>query len=322
MAKVYVTRRIPQAGIDMLAEKYEVEVSPHDRPLTRDELLSAVDGADAVVTLLTDRIDAEVFDAAKRAKGFANYAVGYNNMDVAEATKRKIPLSNTPGVLTDATADMAWALLFSVARRIVESDAHMRSGEWGGWGPLQFLGGDITGRTLAIIGAGRIGTAMALKSAGFGMNVLYVDEYKNEVLESKIGAKQSSLDEAIETADFISVHVPLLPETTHLFGAEQFAKMKESAYLINTSRGPVLDEAALVEALRKGEIAGAGLDVYEKEPEAAPGLSDLPNVVMTPHIASATKQTRDDMATLAAQNIIAMIEGSEPPTCVNPEVLA
>ncbi len=322
MAKVYVTRQIPWAGIDLLAEKYDVEVSPHDRPLTREELLAAVADADAVLTLLTDRIDAEVFDAAPKAKGFANYAVGYNNMDVVEATKRRIPLSNTPGVLTDATADMAWALLFSVARRVVESDAHMRSGAWQGWGPLQFLGGDVTGRTLAVIGAGRIGTAMALKSTGFSMKVLYVDEHKNTVLESKLGARKVLLEEALAAADYVSVHVPLLPETTHLFGGDQFAQMKDTAYLINTSRGPVIDEQALVEALQSGEIAGAGLDVYDKEPVAAPGLSDLANVVMTPHIASATTQTRDDMSTLAAKNIIAMIEGTKPPTCVNPEVQA
>lgn len=318
---VFITRMIPRAGIDVLrAAGVEVKINPHDRPLSREELLSEVSGAEAVLCLLTDRIDADVFDAAPSIKGFANYAVGYDNMDVPEATRRGVPLSNTPGVLTDATADLAWALLFAVARRVVESDLVLRSGEWEGWGPLQFIGGDITGRTLGVIGAGRIGTAMALKSRGFAMTVLYTGTRRNAVLEDTLGARLVSLEELLADSDFVSVHVPLNESTRHLIDRRALDRMKESAYLINTSRGPVIDESALVEALREGVIAGAGLDVYEKEPFPAPGLVELPNVVITPHVGSATRQTRDDMATMAARNILAMLAGKKPESCLNPEL--
>ena len=273
--KVYVTRKIPQAGIDFLKEEFNVKVNPEDRPLSRDELLTNIKGYDGVLCLLTDKIDDEVFDAAPTVKGFANYAVGYDNIDVKAATKRRIPVSNTPGVLTDATAEMAWALMFSAGRRIVESDAFMRSGKWEGWGPLQFIGGDITGKTLGVVGAGRIGTAMALKSAGFGMNVLYYDGFENKVLEDKLNAVKVGFDELIEKSDYISIHVPLLSETKGLFDSNVFKKMKKSAYLINTARGPIVNEADLVEALKSGEIAGAGIDVFEKEPLAAPDLQNF-----------------------------------------------
>lgn len=320
MAKIYVTRRIPDAGLDLLRQHADVEVSPHDRPLTRAELIEAIQDADGVLSLLTDRIDGELMDAAPRVKGYANYAVGYDNMDVPAATARGIPLSNTPGVLTDATAGMAWALLFAVARRVVESDRFMRSGRWEGWGPLQFIGGDITGATLGIVGAGRIGTAMALGSRGFAMKVLYADEFPSDVLEKELGAKKVPLPELLAAADHVSVHVPLMAQTRHLMNEQTLALMKPTAYLINTSRGPVIDEAALVDALRERVIAGAGLDVYEDEPEMAPGLAELDNVVVTPHVASATRRTRDDMATLAARNVLAMAEGRRAETCINPEV--
>ena len=318
--RVYVTRRIPDAGLAVLRERFEVSMNTEDRPLTREELIANIGEVDGVLTLLTDRIDGELMDASPRVKGYANYAVGYDNMDVAAATARRIPLSNTPGVLTDATADMAWALLFASARRVVESDTVMRGGRWPGWGPLQFIGGDITGATLGIIGAGRIGSAMALKSRGFQMRVLYTDACPSEVLEREVGARRVELDELLAESDFVSVHVPLLPETRHLMNARTLRQMKPSAYLINTSRGPVIDEAALVDALRSGVIAGAGLDVYESEPKMAPGLAELPNVVITPHVASATKRSRDDMATLAARNLIAMVDGRRPETCINPEI--
>ncbi len=318
--RVYVTRLIPQNGIEVLKKSCEVEVNPHDRPLTREELFEKVKGRDGILCLLTDRIDAEVYEAAQGVKGFANYAVGYNNLDVEEATKRGIPISNTPGVLTDATAEMAWTLLFAVSRRVIESDRFMRSGQWEGWGPLQYIGGDVTGQTLGIVGAGRIGTAMALKSRGFNMRVLYTDATRNDTLEQEVGAEQVELEPLLELADFVSIHVPLLPETTHLFGKEQFQTMKHSAYLINTSRGPVVNEAELVEALKNGEIAGAGLDVYEFEPNMAEGLKDLKNIVVTPHTASATKSSREGMARLAAENLLAMLEGREAPNCVNPQV--
>jgi len=321
--KVYVTRRIPDAGLDMLAAHCDVAVNPEDRALARDELLAAVAGVHGVVGLLTDRIDGEFFDAAPNLKGYANYAVGYDNIDVAEATRRGLPVSNTPDVLTEATAELAWALLFAAVRRVVESDAVMRSGKWPGWGPLQFIGGDVTSKTLGIVGAGRIGTAMALMSRGFNMRVLYTRASgPNEVLDRELTARHVGLDELLAESDFISIHVPLTDRTRHMFDARAFSRMKQRAVLINTSRGPVVDEAALVAALQSGDIAAAGLDVYENEPAMAPGLAECPNAVILPHIGSATRSSRDGMAVLAAENLLAMLKGSTPPTCLNPEVLS
>jgi glyoxylate reductase len=318
--KVYVTRAIPEEGIELLEKHCDVEVNREDRPLTREELLKNVRGRDGVVSLLTDRIDSEVYETARGIRGFANYAVGFDNIDVGEATRRKIPVSNTPGVLTDATAEMAWALLFSVSRRVVESDRLIRSGNWKGWGPLQFIGGDVAGKTLGIVGAGRIGTAMALKSKGFAMKVIYSDEFTNATIEEELGARRVPLSELLGESDFISIHVPLMAETRHLFNADIFKKMKRTAYLINTSRGPVVNEAELVEALKNRVIAGAGLDVYEFEPEIAAGLADLDNVVITPHTASATVSSRTNMALKAAENLLAMLKGERPPDCLNPEI--
>jgi glyoxylate reductase len=318
--KVYVTRRIPEAGLALLRERFELGMNEEDRPLARGEFLQAIGDADAVLCLLTDKVDAEAMEAARRARGFANYAVGFDNIDVAEATRRGLPVSNTPDVLTDATAEMAWALLFAVARRIVESDAVMRSGAWKGWGPLQFIGGDVAGKTLGVDGGGRIGQAFARKSRGFDMPILYADERPSEVMERELGARRVGLDELLAEADFVSLHVPLMPSTRHLIDAAALRKMKKSAYLVNTARGPVVDEAALVEALRSGIIAGAGLDVYEDEPRAAPGLAGLSNVVMAPHTASATVSSRNGMAVKAARNIIAMVAGEKAPDCLNPAV--
>ncbi len=319
---VYVTRRIPRPGIDLLEESCDiVEINPEDRVLPKRELVDRIAGRDGVLCLLTDRIDREVLEAARGVKIFANYAVGYDNIDVEAATELGIMVTNTPGVLTDATADMAWALLFAIARRIVESDRFTRERKFKGWGPMLFLGGDITGRTLGIIGAGRIGTAMALKSRGFHMRVLYSDVARNEVLESALGAERADLGTLLRESDYISIHVPLTGETRHLIGERELGLMKETAYLINTSRGPVVDERALVRALREGEIAGAALDVYEDEPRLAPGLAELDNVVLTPHIASATVETREKMAVMAAENLLAGLRGERPPNLVNPEVL-
>jgi glyoxylate reductase len=320
MTRIYVTRRIPEAGLELLRQRYEVALNEEDRPVTREELLSGVREADGVLCLLTDRIDGEVMAAAAHAKGFANYAVGYDNIDVVEATRRGLPVSNTPGVLTDATAEMAWTLLFAVARRIVESDGVMRSGHWKGWGPLQFVGGDVTGKTLGVIGGGRIGQAFALKSRGFDMPVLYTDDRSNEVLEQELGARRVDLTELLRESDFVSIHVPLTPATRHLIDQHALRRMKRTAYLINTARGPVVDELALVEALRDGLIAGAGLDVYEEEPRMALGLAGLPNVVLAPHTGSATVSSRNNMALKAASNLIAMIEGERAPDCLNPQV--
>ncbi|MCJ2164468.1 MULTISPECIES: D-glycerate dehydrogenase [unclassified Pseudodesulfovibrio] len=320
--KIYITRRIPQAGIDLLRRVADVEINPVDAPLPRKQLLEKAAGCDGVMGLLTDRIDAEFFDAATNLKGYANYAVGFDNIDVPEATRRGLPVSNTPGVLTNATAECAWALIFSVARRVTETDRIMRSGSWTGWGPMQFIGGDISGKTLGIVGAGRIGTATALMSRGFGMNVLYTSSSnrKNGVLESEMNAKLVSFDQLLTKSDFISIHTPLTPQTRHLFDASAFSRMKKTAYLVNTARGPIIKEDDLVAALRAGEIAGAGLDVFENEPAMAPGLAQLDNVVVLPHIGSATASSRTDMATLAARNLIAMLKGQKPETCLNPEI--
>jgi len=318
--KVYVTRMLPDAGIELLRKHCDVDVNPDDRPLAREELLARARDYDGILSLLTDRIDAEMFDAAPDIKGFANYAVGFDNIDVPEATRRGVPVSNTPGVLTDATSEMAWALLFAVARRVVESDGFLRADKWEGWGPLQFIGGDVTGKTLGIVGAGRIGTAMALKSQGFAMNVLYCDEITNHTLEDTLKARKSPFDEVLRKSDFISVHVPLLPSTRHLFNTETFHAMKPTAYLINTSRGPVVNEKDLVAALNDKVIAGAALDVFEFEPKMIEGLSDCTNVVVTPHTASATISSRTNMALKAATNLIAMVTGERAPDCLNPEV--
>jgi glyoxylate reductase len=320
--RVYVTRLIPQAGIDLLQETCEVEINPEDRPLTRAELLARVADVDGVIGLMTDRIDAEIFEAAGALRGYANFAVGYDNIDVAEATRRRIPVSNTPGVLTLATAELAWALLFAVARRLVATDRIMRSGTWPGWGPLQFLGLGVTGKTLGIVGAGRIGKAMALMSRGFKMRVLHTNASGREdpTLKAELGARLVSFEELLAEADFISIHTPLTPATRHLFRAETLARLKPTAILINTARGPVIKEDDLVAALRSGRIAGAGLDVYEFEPRMAEGLAELDNAVITPHIGSATTSSRTGMSLLAARNLLAMLRGERPESCLNPEL--
>jgi len=319
---VFVTRRIPQPGLDILAKYCDpLEVNPDDRVLAKEELIQAVRDRDGVLCLLTDKVDSEVIAAANKVRIFANYAVGFDNIDVTAATKRGILVTNTAGVLTDATADFAWALLFAIARRVVEADKFVRGGQFKGWAPMLFLGADIVGRTLGIVGAGRIGTAVALKSAGFNMAVLYTDAHPNPTLEEKVGAKQVALEELLRESDFISLHVPLLPETRHLIGEKQLRLMKKTAYLINTSRGAVVDEEALVRALKNGDLAGAALDVYENEPHVHPGLLELDNVVVAPHIASATTETRARMAVMAAENLIAGLQGRVPPNLVNPEVL-
>lgn len=319
---VYVTRMLPQPVIDLLGQHCDVGVNTSDRVLLREELMEKVSGRDAVLCLLTDTIDAKVMDAAgPKCRIFANYAVGYNNVDIGEATKRGIIVTNTPGVLTDATADLAWALLFAVSRRVVESDRFTRQGRFTGWGPMLYLGLDITGKTLGVIGAGRIGKNFAKKASGFDMKILYNDTAPDPVFEKQTGGRFVDKETLIRESDFISLHVPLLPETRHLISGREFGLMKETAVLINTSRGPVVDEKALVEALREKRIWGAGLDVYEDEPALSPGLASLDNVVVLPHIASATIETRSNMGLIAARNIIACMKGGKPETCVNPEVL-
>lgn len=315
---VYVTRRIPDESIRLLKDACDVvDVNPNDRALTRAEFLEAVQGRDGVLCLLTETVDDEVLDAAAGVRGIANYAVGFNNIDVDACTRRGIPVSNTPDVLTDTTADLAWALMFAVARRIVEGDRFVRAGKFKGWGPLMMLGDDLTGKTLGIVGGGRIGLATARRAAGFSMPVLYTSRNRHEDIEA-IGAQYCSLDELLQSSDFVSVHVPLTPKTTHLISSRELDMMKSTAYLINTARGPIVDEKALVSALRNGIIAGAGLDVFEREPELEPGLVDLDNAVIVPHVGSGTVATRIKMGNMAATNLIAMVQDEDPPNCVNP----
>lgn len=320
--RIIVTRRIPDAGLRLLEPVGDVWVNPEDRPMTRDELLTQAATADGVIGLLTDRIDAVFFDAAPRLRGYANYAVGFDNIDVTEATRRGVPVSNTPDVLTVATAEMAWALLFAVARQVVTGDAVLRAGTWDGWGPLQCIGQELTGKTLGIFGPGRIGTAMAKMSRGFDMPILYCGGRRpNETLERDFGARRVSFETLLAASDIISIHAPLTPDTHHAFDAAALAKLKPTAILLNTGRGPIIDENALVAALTAGRLGGAGLDVFEFEPRLAEGLAALPNVVITPHTGSATQTARDGMAELAARNLMAMLAGETPPTCLNPDVL-
>jgi glyoxylate reductase len=320
-SNVYVTRKIPEESIEILRAACDiVDINPHDRALSRDEFLSEIEGRDGLLCLLTETVDDEALDAAKGVRGIANYAVGYNNIDVPAATRRGIPVSNTPGVLTDTTADLAWGLMFAVARRIVESDCFMREGRFHGWDPLMLLGTDITGKTLGILGGGRIGAATARRAAGFSMPVVYHSRNRHPEIEG-LGAEYRSMDALLQESDYVSIHTPLTDETTHLIGSRELGLMKPSAFLINTSRGPVVDEAALVDALRRGKIAGAGLDVFEREPDMEPGLADLDNVVIVPHIGSGTVATRTAMGNMAATNLIAMLRGENPPDCVNPDYL-
>ena len=320
---MHVTRQIPEEGINILKKFCQtVEVNPHDRPLTYDELFRQVKGRDAILTMLSDKIDAHLINKATNLRIIANYAVGYDNVDVKAATAKGIVVTNTPGVLTDSTADMAWALLFAIVRRIVEGDRLTRAGKFTGWAPMMLLGGDFIGKTLGLIGAGRIGTAMALRSRGWCMKVLYTTQSnRNSVLEEMLGAKRVDLETLLRGSDFVSIHTPLTEKTKHLISAKALSQMKRTAYLINTARGAIIDEAALVNALKNKQIAGAGLDVYEEEPRLKPGLAELNNVVLAPHLGSATIETRTKMAIMAAENIIAVLSGQKPKNCVNPEVL-
>lgn len=321
MFKVYVTRMIPEEGIELLKKYCEVEINPEDRPLKREELLDVIKDKDAVVTQLNEKVDAEFFDSAKNLKIVANYAVGFDNIDLKEATKRRIYVTNTPDVLTNATAELAWALLFTAARRVVEADKFTREGKFTGWAPNLFLGKAVTGKTLGVIGAGRIGQAFAKMSKGFEMKILYTANTPKEEFEKETGAKYVDLETLLKESDFVSLHVPLTPHTRHLIGEKELKLMKKTAILINTARGPVVDEKALVNALKNKDIYAAGLDVYEKEPEITEELKALDNVVILPHIGSATDEARRDMAVLVAQNIIDVIEGRTPRTLVNKDIL-
>lgn len=322
MALIYITRRIPENGITVLTEKgHEVDISVEDRPLTKEELLNALSQKpyDAVVCLLTDNITDEVFAVVPTAKIFANYAVGFNNIDCAAAKKRGVIVTNTPGALTDTVAEHTIGMLLAITSRLAEGDRFMRKGLYTGWAPMLLLGDEVKGKTLGLIGAGRIGARVAhIAHHGLGMKIVYTDMAPIAALETEMQAVfKKTPEEVLPESDMVSLHVPLLPTTQHLINADRLRLMKTSAYLINTSRGPVIDEAALVEALRSGVIKGAALDVFEQEPALAPGLAELENVLITPHIASATVGAREEMALLAARNVLAVLEGREPESPVS-----
>ncbi len=321
--KVYVTRKIPESGLQMLEEGCgEVYIRESEEPVSKDELIEDISNYRGLLCLLTDSIDSEVLEAATDLRIVANYAVGYDNIDVTAASRLGIMVTNTPGILSDTTADMAWALLMSCARRVVEADGFVRSGSFKRWEPKLLLGYDVNGKTLGIIGFGRIGRTLALRASGFNMRVIYHDiERAPEGVEEELGAEYVDLDSLIASADFISLHTPLTERTHHLIAKPQLEAMKPSAILINTSRGPVVDEAALSEALGAGGIAAAGLDVFEDEPKVNPELLDLTNIVLTPHIGSASIETRAKMSEMAARNILAAMKGETPPNLVNREAL-
>jgi len=313
--KVFITRKIPESGIKLLKKHFQVRVYPKNKVIPRAELIKGVKWCDALLCLLTDKIDSKVINSNPKLKIIANYAVGYDNIDVKAAGR--IPVTNTPGVLTDAVAEHTFALMLSISRRISESDAFTKAGKYKGWEPLLLLGSGIKGKTLGIIGSGRIGSGVAERAKGMGVKVIYTDVRRNASFEKKFSAHYVSFNNLLKQSDFITVHVPLLRSTRHLIGEKQLNMMKKTAYLINTSRGAVLDEKALVKALKVKKIAGAALDVFENEPKLSAGLSKLSNVILTPHTASATFEARSAMSELAAKSIIAALKGKVPPNVVN-----
>ncbi len=319
--RVFITRKVPEAGINLLKQHCQVKVHTGDGVIPRDELINGVKWGDALLCLLTDRIDEEVISANPNLRVIANYAVGFDNIDVKAATARSIAVTNTPEVLTDAVAEHTFALMMAIARRIPESDRFTRAGKYQGWEPMLLLGTELKGKTLGVIGLGRIGAGVAGRAAGgMGMNIIYNDTQRNLQFEETYQARFAQIDDLLREADFITIHLPLIPSTRHFIGRKQLELMKNTAYLINTSRGPVVDERALVDALKKKKIAGAALDVYEFEPELSAGLAELDNTVLTPHTASATYETRAAMSELAARNILDVLRGKEPQNLVNKEV--
>lgn len=320
MFKVFVTRKIPETGLQLLRKHFQVRVYAKDQVIPRKDLIRGVKWCDALLCLLTDKIDKEVIDANPRLQVISNVAVGFDNIDVKYATAKGIPVTNTPGVLTDAVAEHTFALMLAIARRIPESDRFTRAGKYQGWEPLLLLGTQLKGKTLGIVGLGKIGLGVAERARkGMGMKLVYYDVKRDPRFEQQYQARYAPLSELLRTADFVSLHVPLLPSTRHFIGKKELTLMKKTAYLINTARGPIVDETALVVALKKKQIAGAALDVYEFEPKLSAGLAKLENVVLTPHTASATIEARSAMAELAAQNILNVLQGKEPLALVNPE---
>jgi glyoxylate reductase len=320
---IFVSYPLPEKAIALARSRAQVDINTSTDPLPRDTLIARLSGRHGLISLITDIIDDALLAACPDLRVVANVAVGFNNVDVAAATRRGVVITNTPDVLTDTTADFAWALLMATARRVVEGDRYVRDGKWKQWEFSLLLGADVHGKTLGVVGFGRIGRAVARRAAGFDMRVLYQDAVQADpATERELKATRVDLPTLLRESDFVTLHTPLLAETRHLVDSAALRTMKRSAYLINAARGPVVDEEALVQALKEKWIAGAGLDVFEHEPEVHPDLMGLDNVVLAPHIASASHETRVKMTTLAVENCLAVLEGKTPPTPVNPEVLA
>jgi glyoxylate reductase len=319
---VFVTRRIPEAGVQLLRESCDVRQWDSDDVIPRNELLQKVADAEGLLCLLTERIDAELLDRAPKLKVAANMAVGFDNLDVAELTRRGVVGTNTPGVLTETTADFTWSLLMAAARRIPEGSRYVRDDRWKTWGPLLLLGQDVHHATIGIVGLGRIGQEVAKRATGFDMRILYYDAYRREDLEQQHGYTYVQMDELLRESDFVTLHVDLNPSTRQMINAAALATMKPTAVLVNAARGPIVDSMALHDALKNGTIAAAALDVTDPEPMSADHpLVSLDNCLIVPHIASASVRTRDQMSELAARNILAVLQGERPPTPVNPQVL-
>ena len=319
---IYITSEIPEKGLEILKKEFEIKTNNLGKSLSKNELIAEAKEADAILPLLSDEIDAQVMDQLENLKVIANYAVGYNNIDVQAATKRNIIVTNTPDVLTETTADLTWGLLLAVARRIVETDKILRNGNFEGWAPKVLLGKEVNHKTLGIIGLGRIGKSVAKRAQGFNMKVLYNKRNQlDEKTEEKLDVEYRDFENILKEADYISINTPLNESTYHLFGAKEFSLMKNDGILINTGRGPIINEKELVKALENEEIGGAGLDVYENEPEVEEGLLKFENVVLTPHIGSATYQARNKMAELAAKGAIAGYKRENIPNIVNKELL-
>jgi glyoxylate reductase len=321
--KVYVSRLIPQEGLDIVQAACVAEVNSDDKSLSQPELIDKVKGKEGLLCLLTDEINDAILAASPQLKVIANVAVGFNNIDVQAASRRKILVTNTPGVLDDTTADFTWCLLLASARRLAEAERYARAGKYTGWGITLLCGEDVFGKTLGICGLGRIGRGVAKRAKGFEMRILYADAVPApDEVECELGVQFVDKETLFREADFVTLHVPLLSETHHYVSVKELKLMKKTAHLINASRGPVIDELALVQALRERWIAGAGLDVYEHEPQLTPGLTELDNVTLAPHIASASVDTRTKMAVMAATSLVEALQGRRPPNLVNPEVLA
>ena len=319
--KILVTGRLPDFILNLLGEKCDVESNQFDRPMEDAVLRRSIADKEGLISMITDSVDSDLMDRAPRLRVISQMAVGFNNIDVRAATARGIPVTNTPGVLTDATAELAFSLLLAVARRVVEGDKMVREGRFQHWAPFLFLGTEVSGKTLGIVGMGRIGKAVAKRAGGFSMKVLYNNPSRlDPAEEEQLGAARRELGELLAEADFVSLHVPLTDSTRHLIGRDEFSLMKKTSFLVNTSRGPVVDEKELVEALRRGDIAGAGLDVYENEPLLEPGLAELDNVVLLPHVGSGTVETRTRMAEMAAESLLIALGGEAPSRTINPEV--